>query len=40
MEPKGTKAGSKFQMNRDAEMKVNGIVLSQSKSSREKEFKL
>lgn len=41
MDPKGTKSGSKFQMNTDAEMKVNGIIiLSQFKSSRKKEFKL
>lgn len=28
MDPKGTKSGSKFQMNRDAEMKINGIIIT------------
>lgn len=42
MDPKGTKkSGTKFQTNREAEMKVKEIIMfSQPKSARKKEFKL
>lgn len=42
MDPKGTKkSGTKFQTNREAEMKVKEIIMfSQPKSARKKELKL